>query len=239
MRIQSCARSLLGLVIATALLAAGPSPGAAQQTGTIQGRVTDSGTLRPLAGAQLSLAGTRRGVLTDQAGEFQLSGVPIGEHRVSVQFLGYTTAELTVRVSANETARADFQLVQTAIGLEALVVTALGQTSKQRALGTAQQTVQGADIAQTQRENFINALSGRIAGVEVSSTSGVPGASSSIVIRGVSSISGSNQPLMIIDGLPVDNKTISRGSRAVWPSATGAWTSPTGLRTSTRRTSRR
>src|SRR5205823_8991895 len=95
--------------------------------------------------------------------------------------------------------------------LDAVVVTSLGQTAEQRALGTAQQTVQGKEIAETQRENFINSLQGRIAGVEVTSTSGVPGASTSIVIRGVSSISSSNQPLMIIDGLPMDNKTLNTG----------------------------
>ncbi len=78
-------------------------------------------------------------------------------------------------------------------------------------MGTAQQTVQGSDIAQTQRENFVNALQGRVAGVEVTSSSGVPGASSSITIRGISSISSSNQPLMIIDGLPMDNKTLNTG----------------------------
>ena len=76
-------------------------------------------------------------------------------------------------------------------------------------VATAQQTVPGPEIAQTQRENFFNALSGRVAGVDVTSTSGVPGASSSIVIRGVSSISSSNQPLIIVDGLPVDNRTVN------------------------------
>ena len=64
-------------------------------------------------------------------------------------------------------------------------------------------------IAGTQRENFINSLQGRVAGVNVVSSSGVPGASSMITIRGISSISSSNQPLMIIDGLPMDNKTLN------------------------------
>src|SRR4029078_10154584 len=98
--------------------------------------------------------------------------------------------------------------------LNAVVVTALGETTAQRSLGTAQQAVKGPEIAQTQRENFINALQGRVAGVQVTSSSGVPGASSSITIRGISSISGSNQPLMIIDGLPMDNKTLNTGVRA-------------------------
>ncbi len=211
MGIHDRARSLLGLFLATALLVAGPSPGAAQAqaTGTIQGKVTDAGTARPIAGAQISIVGTQRGVLTNQTGDFQIAGMLPGEHRVRVQYLGYATSETQVRVTAGGSTRADVQLTQAAIDLQGVVVTALGQTSQQRALGTAQQTIQGVDIAQTQRENFVNALSGRIAGVEVNSSSGVPGASTSIVIRGVSSISGSNQPLMIIDGLPVDNKTVS------------------------------
>ena len=90
----------------------------------------------------------------------------------------------------------------------------MGQTASQRELGTAQQTVQGQDIAGTQRENFINSLQGRVAGVDVTSTSGAPGASSLITIRGVSSISSTNQPLMIVDGLPIDNKTTNTGSLA-------------------------
>ncbi len=204
---QSCARNLLGPAIAM-LLVALPDPAAAQQTGTIQGRVVESGTQRPLSGTQVSLVGTPRGQLTNAQGEYMLLNVPAGEHRVSVQFIGYSAKETTVRVDPGQTARADFALELTAINLEAVVVTALGQTAKQRALGTAQQTVAGADIARAQKENFVNALQGRVAGLEVVSTSGVPGASSSITIRGVSSISGSNQPLMIIDGLPVDNKTL-------------------------------
>lgn len=91
------------------------------------------------------------------------------------------------------------------------MVTALGQTALQRSLGTSQQSVSGAAIAAAQRPNFVNALQGRVAGLQVTSTSGVPGASSSITIRGVSSISGSNQPLMIIDGLPMDNHTMNTG----------------------------
>ena len=76
-------------------------------------------------------------------------------------------------------------------------------------LGNNSQQVEGVAIAQTQRLNFVNALQGRVAGVEVINTTGVPGASSSITIRGVSSISSSNQPLMIVDGLPLDNKVMN------------------------------
>jgi TonB-linked SusC/RagA family outer membrane protein len=209
MHFPSCARSLYGLVIAAALLVAGTGSAAAQATGAIQGRVLEAGTQRPISGAQVTLVGTTRAAPTNAAGEFLMPGVRTGEQRVRVEFIGYTTTEQTVRVVSGQTARVTLQLSVDAIGLDAVVVTALGQTVARRELGTSQQTVRGAEIAETQRENFVNALQGRIAGVEVTSTSGVPGASSSITIRGISSISGSNQPLIIVDGLPMDNKTLS------------------------------
>ena len=207
-QIRSGARSLLAVMFAAALLVVAGERVAAQGTGSIQGRVVDEATQRPLQGAQVSLLGTNRGMLTNANGEYLIPGVPAGEHRVSVQYIGYGTSEQTVRVQANQVTRANFQMEPTAISLDAVVVTALGQATTRRELGTAQQTVRGAEIAQTQRENFVNALQGRIAGVEVVSTSGVPGASSSITIRGVSSISGNNQPLIIVDGLPLDNQTL-------------------------------
>ena len=105
-----------------------------------------------------------------------------------------------------------------------------------RASAPSQQTVQGADIAATQRENFINALQGRVAGVDVTSTSGAPGASTSITIRGVSSISSSNQPLMIVDGLPIDNKTTQHGQPGL--RSRRRRRSPSAIATSTSRTAR-
>jgi TonB-linked SusC/RagA family outer membrane protein len=206
--IHDCAKALPGLVVAAALFA-GANPLAGQATGAIQGRVVEASTQQPLAGTQVTLVGTNRTTPTNAAGEFLLPGVPAGERRIRVEHLGYGTSEITVRVVAEQTARVNVQLSVAAIGLEAVVVTALGQTAARRELGTSQQSVRGAEIAQTQRENFVNALQGRIAGVDVTSTSGVPGASSSITIRGVSSISSSNQPLIIIDGLPIDNKTLN------------------------------
>src|SRR5690606_1483860 len=89
MRIQGCARSLLGLVIATALLFAGHSPGAAQNTGAVQGRVVEAGTQQPIAGAEITLVGTTRGLLTNAEGEFLLPGVPAGARQLRVDYIGY------------------------------------------------------------------------------------------------------------------------------------------------------
>src|SRR5690606_8518781 len=91
--------------------------------------------------------------------------------------------------------------------LNQVVVTALGIKQERRSLGTAITEIKGSVIQDSQRENFINALQGRVAGVEVANTSGLPGSSSSIVIRGITSLSGNNQPLFIVDGLPIDNTT--------------------------------
>jgi TonB-linked SusC/RagA family outer membrane protein len=153
-------------------------------------------------GASVKIKGSQSGVQTGASGTYSISAKQ-GDILV-FSFIGTVTQEKTVTGNViNAILQEDNQ------SLNEVVVTALGQTVKQRSLGTSQQTVKGADIAQTQRENFINALQGRVAGVEVTSSSGVPGASSSITIRGVSSISGSNQPLMIVDGLPIDNKTLN------------------------------
>jgi TonB-linked SusC/RagA family outer membrane protein len=187
---------LMGLFLLTAQAAA--------QVKTVTGTVT-SEQGGPLAGVSVVIKGTTTGTATNDQGTYS---VRVAEGQVlQFRLIGNAPEERTV--GADNVINVALRRVATQLG--EVVVTALGQTTEQRALGTAQQTVQGADIAQTQRENFVNALQGRVAGVEVVSSSGVPGASSSITIRGISSISSSNQPLMIIDGLPMDNKTLNTG----------------------------
>ena len=174
------------------------------QQKTITGKVTsEQGTA--LAGVSVVIKGTGTGTTTSSAGNYSIRAT-VGQVLV-YRFLGTAPEERPV----GDGSVIDVTLKRVATSLDAVVVTALGQTTAQRALGTAQQTVSGSSIAATQRENFVNALQGRVAGVDVTSSSGVPGASSSITIRGVSSISSSNQPLMVIDGLPVDNKTLNTG----------------------------
>jgi TonB-linked SusC/RagA family outer membrane protein len=171
------------------------------QQKTVTGKVT-SDVGAPVQGAQVVIKGTRQGTLTSMEGNYSIRA-EVGQV-LQFRFIGNAMEERTV--GAEDVINVQFRRVATS--LDAVVVSALGQTNVKRALGTAQQQVAGADIAQTNRQNFINALQGRVAGVEVTSTSGVPGASTSITIRGISSISSSNQPLMIVDGLPLDNKTM-------------------------------
>jgi TonB-linked SusC/RagA family outer membrane protein len=194
--------------LAIALLA---SPGLAvgQGAGIIRGRVSDAATGAPLAGVQVRVDGSTIGAQTGADGTYTITGAPAGSRVLTTRRLGYAPQRAAVTVQETGDATQNFALATVATTLNEVVVTALGQTTQQRSLGTAQQSVRGAAIAETQRENFVNALQGRIAGVDVTSTSGVPGASSSITIRGISSISSSNQPLMIIDGLPMDNRTLN------------------------------
>src|SRR3954469_25473083 len=186
--------ALMGLFLCAA-------PAWAQQK-TVTGKVTDEQG-GPLSGASVVIRGTTTGVISNDAGNYSIRATP--GQVLQFRYLGTTPVERTVGAENV----INVQLRRMAQSLDAVVVTALGQTTAQRALGTAQQTVQGPEIANTQRESFVNALQGRVAGLNVVSSSGVPGASSSITIRGVSSISSSNQPLMIVDGLPIDNKTLN------------------------------
>lgn len=179
------------------------------EVGVVRGRVTEAGSGRPLADAQVSVVGGTLATLTNADGDFVLPRVPAGTRTIRVRRIGVAAVERTVTVNAGAETRLDVTVQAAASRLDQIVVTALGRTAVERSIGTSQQAVVGAEIAQTQRENFVNALQGRVAGVNVTSSSGVPGASTSITIRGISSISGSNQPLFIVDGLPLDNKTLS------------------------------
>ncbi|MEO7082905.1 MAG: SusC/RagA family TonB-linked outer membrane protein [Gemmatimonadaceae bacterium] len=181
-------------------------PAFAQQK-NVTGKVTgDVG--EPLIGASVVVKGTSTGTSTNREGNYSIRAT-VGQ-TLQFRLIGTGAEERTV----GDASTINVLLHKVATNLDALVVTALGQTTANRAIATAQQTVSGEPIAATQRENFVNALQGRVAGVDVTSTSGVPGASSSITIRGISSISSSNQPLMIVDGLPIDNTTINTASLA-------------------------
>jgi CarboxypepD_reg-like domain len=148
----------LALLLGTSLLAAQAS---AQQR-TVTGNVSrDDGI--PLGGVSVIVKGTSQGTLTNNAGDFTIRA-EIGQ---ILQFrrIGYVPRERAV--TADPVLRV--QLINTATGLDRVVVTALGQQTAQRNLGTSQQTVDGGDVAQTGRENFVNSLQGRVAGVEVTS----------------------------------------------------------------------
>ncbi|GAA4452081.1 SusC/RagA family TonB-linked outer membrane protein [Nibrella saemangeumensis] len=171
------------------------------QDRTITGKVTSAEDGSAIPGASVVVKGTARGTNTDATGTYRIQA-STGQ-TLTVSFIGTQSQNITVGNSDV----VNVILRQEASTLNEVVVTALGVKKEKRQLGYAVTEVAGQDLAQTQRDNFLNGLQGRVAGVNIATTSGQPGASSQIIIRGVNSISGNNQPLFVIDGLPIDNRT--------------------------------
>ncbi|MGI9179788.1 MAG: SusC/RagA family TonB-linked outer membrane protein [Longimicrobiaceae bacterium] len=199
---------LLAIALAAALVPAGAM---AQERGTIQGTVVEAATQRPLAGAQVTVSGTQLGTLSNAQGRFQIVNVPTGQHMVRAQMLGYGTAQGTVTVETGAVATVSLVLEQTAVNLEGLVVTALGIERERSQLGTAQQQISTEDLNAARAPSVVNQMQGKVSGVQITG-GGTPGGSNNIVIRGSNSIAGNNQPLFIVDGIPVSNNNRAAGT---------------------------
>jgi TonB-linked SusC/RagA family outer membrane protein len=159
--------------------------------------------MRPLPGAQVSVQGTALGTLTDAQGRFQIVNVPAGARTIRAQLIGHRVGSQEVLVPAGAAVQVSFTLEQTAVELEGVVVTALGIERQARAVGVATQQLTDEQLTRVE-PNIINALSGKVSGVQITSA-GPQGGSSRIVIRGANSVTGSNQPLFVVDGIPIDN----------------------------------
>jgi len=193
--------SVLGLTAASVMGAA------AQQAGTVVGRVTRADTGEPVAGAQVVVVGTSNGALTNAEGRYAIRGVAAGARTIRVQTMGFNAEDKTVDVTAGGTATADFTIREQAVAIAPVVVTALGITRSEKSLGYAVQSISADRLDRVPETTLAQALSGQSAGVQVTSASGRPGAGARITIRGESSFSGSGQPLFVIDGVPVSTAT--------------------------------
>lgn len=173
------------------------------QEQTISGVLKDAADNSPLPGVSIRIKGTRTGTTTSSTGAYTIK-VPKGKVLVFT-FLGYKTVEVTV----GDNTTVNLNLVESADKqeLSEVVVTAMDIKRNPRELGYAVQGVTGKEIQETQRENFVNSLQGRVAGLTITPTNGVAGASSSIVLRGFNSLSLSNEPLFVVDGVIMDNQT--------------------------------
>ena len=175
------------------------------QEKTVTGKVIDSKDNTAMVGVTVTNRTTNKRTTTDNNGNFTLKAKS-GDVLV-ITYVGFFRKETPVGAGDiyNVTIAADESK------LNDVVVTAFGIRKEKRSLGYATQEVKGEEIAETQRENFLNSLQGRVAGATVTSTSGAPGASTQIVLRGFNSLSGNNQPLIVVDGLPINNSTFSQG----------------------------
>ncbi len=189
-------RGFAGLLLAVALFAL-PGWLSAQEMRMVTGEVVTAETQQPMPGVQVSVKGTRIGTITDSRGNFSMR-VPSNATTIVFTTIGYGTVERAVAD------RMRVEMAEQAIGLEGLVVTALGVQREKRSLGYSVQDVTGEDLSAVPELNVVNSLQGTIAGVNVTNA-GPTGGSARIVIRGANSLMGNNQPLFIVDGVPIDN----------------------------------
>jgi len=161
----------------------------------------------PMQSASVIIKGKKSGTQTDLNGHFTINAEP-GDV-IMVTAVGYLPQQLKIGSSTI----ISVHLAKSNSKLDEVVVTAMDIRKNSRELGTSTQSVSGSEIAQTQRENFVNALQGRIAGVTVTSTTGAAGSSAGIVLRGYNTMSGNNQPLFVVDGVILDNQTMNENSQ--------------------------
>ena len=199
MRVRIVRSCLIGSAIC--LLAVGQL---AAQTGTITGRVTDASTLGPVVSASIIIDELQIGVLTRSNGLYVLSNVPVGTHQVRAMIIGYASQVQEIQVTSGASASLDFSLSQQAVDLEELVVTGYG-TQRRLAITGSISSIRAddADVGVITSANDL--IQGRVAGLSVVFNDGEPGAGAQIRIRGGTSISASNEPLYVIDGLPILN----------------------------------
>lgn len=175
-----------------------------QQKKKLTGKVADAETGEPLIGVSVVIAGTTVGTATDIDGNFNLE-VEADAQELSFSFIGYSVQTIEIGDQTNFTVelRADMQSV------DEVVVTALGISRQKKALGYAVQEVGDGELSKPGESNFINSLSGKVAGLTVTKGSGI-GGSSRIVLRGDATFSTTgSSPLFVVDGIPIDNRSTS------------------------------
>ena len=203
-----CGRSV-GWLSALILSALCCLPAAAQQSVTVTGVVTNA-TKQPIVGATVIQEGTTRGTTTDSKGHFSLS-VSDPNATLQVSFIGMKAQVVPL---AGKTS-VDVVLQEDNVAVEEVIVTALGIKREAKALGYAVSEVKSDDLTAGRESNIMQAIIGKVAGVDISTTTAGPTGSSRVLIRGNSQLSGSNLPLYVIDGMPVDNSQM-QGADGKW-----------------------
>lgn len=175
----------------------------AAQNINVKGVVKDTNG-EPVIGAGVQVVGTKTGVATDVDGSYTISAPKNGTLKITS--LGYKDVVLKIngRSTVNVVMEEDAEMLK-----EAVITAEFGMKRVARAVGSAVQNVKASDITESGRESFVSALQGRIAGMTVTSTGGAPGASTSVILRNITSISGNNQPLYVVDGIPMNNSTFN------------------------------
>lgn len=203
-----CMAAIGTLMLTTAVQTASASSMAGvmavQQASKVSGTVTDGQD--PIIGASVRVKGTSKGTITDLDGRFELDVEPGTE--LIVSYVGYK--DVTVKASA----RMKIVLEEENTALNEVVVTALGIKRERKALGYALSEVKGEELTKAKETNVMNSLSGKVAGLVVQNTAGGPAGSTHVQLRGATEMTGNNQPLYVIDGVPLDNTNFGGGATA-------------------------
>lgn len=178
------------------------------QTKTASGRVISSEDGQPVIGAGVYVKGSNQGVSTDLNGQYSIT-VPAATQTLVVSYVGMKTVEVAAGQNVTVTLDpADRELGE-------VVVTAMGIKRSEKTLGYSATNVKGEELSKARNTNVTNSLSGKVAGLQVQSTSSDPGAANTVVIRGFGSINGSNQPLYVVDGVPLQNTTFNTSGHSI------------------------
>lgn len=165
------------------------------QVANVSGIVVSAEDGEPIIGASILVKGTTTGTITDVNGKFNFSNLPTSATSLIVSYVGMKSQEVQIQKNVMR-----IELATDTEVLDEVIVTAMGIKRSEKALGYAATSVKSDRITETRTSDVMSGLAGKIAGVQISTTSSDPGSSTSVVIRGVSSLSGSNQPLYVVDG---------------------------------------
>ena len=166
----------------------------------VSGTVLSQEDGQPIIGAAVKVEGTGTGMLTDVNGRFSLT-LPEGKNQITVSYLGYQSKTVTAKNGMRVFLATD------ATALDEVVVTAMGISRQQKTLGYSAQTLDNEELTVGKLTDVTSALAGKVAGVQINTTSSDPGQANSVIIRGISSINGNNQPLYVVDGVPLQQTT--------------------------------
>ncbi len=176
------------------------------QTGGVKGKIVDNGN-EALIGANVVVKGTTIGTITDVDGNYIIQNIPAGEITLLASFIGYNPQELIVTIKAGTTSTVDFKLEEAVTALEELVVIGYGTVKKEDATGSVI-AIKSDDFNKGALATPDQLITGKVAGVQITSGGGAPGSGNTIRIRGGASLNATNDPLIVIDGVPVDNRGI-------------------------------
>jgi TonB-linked SusC/RagA family outer membrane protein len=183
----------------------------AQQTGTLRGTVTDSAAHSAIAGVQVTIAGSQLRAVTNTSGQYVIRAVPAGAATVSANRLGYAPVQRTVRVIGGDTLTLNLAINAVSVTLAQVVSVGYG-TASRHDVSSAIVSIDSTAFANTPVASIDNALQGKVAGVQVMQNSGEPGGGVSVRVRGPASLNAGNQPLYVVDGVPIIQESFDRQS---------------------------